>query len=345
MTYPNKTGGIAFCLAACCICRFLRHFGSLQGKKSPNRRFVDVLCAKRNKLLAGILGFLVIPAIFAMDWASTDAGIIANFGGNNSGIPYSGTVFEGEGPVRASGAGEVIFFDNPGNSASRIPSPLGAWIAIDHGDGLISLYSHLETPPSVPVPDHPEQGRVIAEAGQSGWSDRQGFSFAFFDRKERRWINPSMIIAPPLDAVEPVIHSVELIGADGRVFNPGVTRNINQGRYTLSVHATDVIFSPPGNTGGAASGSRTTPSLAPYRILCSVNGQETGVLSFETYAARDGTLMVPRNGLVPARQVYARYPAFEVGDLWFTRGQATLEIIVQDILRNSRSVIFRIQVD
>jgi hypothetical protein len=311
MTEPHKTGWIAICLA-------------------------------------GILGFPVTPAVFAMDWASTDAVIIANFGGNNDGIPRSGTIFEGEGPVRASGAGEVIFVHNPGNSASRIPSPLGAWIAIDHGDGLISLYSHLETPSSIPVPDQPEQGRAIASAGQSGWSDRQGFSFAFFDRKERRWINPSMIITPLPDTVEPVIHSVELIGADGRVFNPAAARNIDQGRYTLSVHATDVIFSPsndPPDTAVFPRRGSPTPPLAPYRILCSVNGQETGALSFETYSARNGILMVPRNGLVPARQVYARYPSFEIGDVWFTRGQATLEIIVRDIPGNSRSVTFRLQVD
>jgi hypothetical protein len=31
-------------------CANLRFDGSLQGKKSPNRRFLEVLCAKRNKL-------------------------------------------------------------------------------------------------------------------------------------------------------------------------------------------------------------------------------------------------------------------------------------------------------
>jgi hypothetical protein len=64
-------------LAACCACRFLRHFvpqkpqftGSceplvrrgLQGKKSPDRRFFGVLRVKRNKLLAGERGDPPIP--------------------------------------------------------------------------------------------------------------------------------------------------------------------------------------------------------------------------------------------------------------------------------------------
>lgn len=282
--------------------------------------------------LAGALGVLSIPAMFAMDWPSNDAVMTANFGGNNAGTPRLETVFAGEGPVRASGAGDVIF-TRFGSGASRIPSPMGAWIAIDHGDGLISIYSHLKAPPPVPVPDQPEQGRVIATAGQSGWSNQEGFSFAFFDRKERRWINPSMIISPFPDTLAPVIQSVELISADGRRFNPASIRNISQGRYTVSVYATDFRLS-----------AQESP-LAPYRILCSVNGQEIVSLTFEIYSARDGVLLASRNGMIPVRQVYARSPAFEIGDVWFTRGQAALEIIAQDIMGNARSVTFRLQID
>ncbi|MDR2070133.1 MAG: M23 family metallopeptidase [Treponema sp.] len=287
--------------------------------------------------LAAILGISEIlgissPAVFAMDWPLADAVMAANFGGNDTGLPRSQIIFEGEGPVRASGAGEVIFV-NTANNASRIPSPLGKWVAVDHGDGLISIYGHLADPLPDPVPDKPGQGRVIAASGQSGWSNREGLSFAFFDRKERRWINPSMLITPLPDTMAPVIHSVELIGADGRVFNLASAKNIGQGRYTVSVYATDTRL------------TAQEPPLAPYRIVCSVNGQEIGELAFETYSARDGILMTPRNGMTPIRQIYARRPAFEVGDLWFTRGQATLEIMALDILGNSRNATFRLQVD
>jgi hypothetical protein len=281
------------------------------------------------------IGFLMILGIpvYAMDWPSVDAAMTANFGGNNDGLPSLGTFFEAEGPVRSTGAGDVLFVHEPDNSASRIPSPMGAWIALDHGDGLISLYSNLESPSTTPVPEGPGQGRVIALAGRSGWSDRRGFSFAFFDRKERRWINPSMIITPLPDTIAPQILSVELTNAAGQVFNPAQVRNINQGKYVVSVYATDTRL------------DAQEPPLAPYRILCSVNGLEIGALNFETFSARDGVLMMSRNGLVPVRQVYALHPAFEVGELWFTRGQATLEVIAQDFIGNSRSVVFRLQID
>jgi hypothetical protein len=55
--------------------------------------------------------------------------------------------------------------------------------------------------------------------------------------------------------------------------------------------------------------------------------------------------MINRNGLIPARQVYANFPAFEAAEVFLTRGQATLEIIVQDITGNSRSIINRLIVN
>jgi hypothetical protein len=81
--------------------------------------------------------------------------------------------------------------------------------------------------------------------------------------------------------------------------------------------------------------------FSPLRIVCSVNGAETGSLSFEAISARDGVLMVYRNGLVPAEQIYANFPAFEAAGVFLNRGQASLEIIVQDIAGNSRSIINR----
>jgi hypothetical protein len=258
--------------------------------------------------------------------------MVNNFGWNQEGSSLLGTVFETDGVVRAAEEGEILFIHQTEDRASRLPSPLGAWVALDHGNGLVSIYSRLDTSVEIPLLDQVTRGRVIAQAGQSGWAGEKGFYFSFFDRKERRWLNPSMIISPLADTTPPVIYSVELKNADGQSINPAQIRSIRQGRYTVLVNAADSL-----KAGRAA--------LAPHRILCSVNGMEIGALNFETYSARDGVLMAYRNGLVPVNQVYAPYPAFEVGELWLTRGQATLEIIAEDINKNTRSVVFRLQVE
>jgi hypothetical protein len=271
--------------------------------------------------------------VYGMDWPSQNIFLINNFGWNDGGRPILGVSFGAEGPMLAADGGELIFMHGTSDTASRLPSPLGTWVALDHGEGLISIYSRFENKSSLDIPNFVEKGFPLGVAGRSGWSGRRGFYFSLFDRKERRWVNPSMIISPLSDTRSPIIQSVLLKNAEGRIIDPGQVKSISQGRYTISVAAADTRITPNENL------------LAPYRIVCMVNGSEIGTLNFETYSARDGVLMVYRNGLVPVKQVYAPAPGFEVGEIWFTRGQASLEIIAQDISGNSQSIPYRLLVE
>jgi hypothetical protein len=273
------------------------------------------------------------PGAGAMDWPSAEARLVRNFGWNDGGRPSPGSSFEGDTPVLAAEGGELVFSHREDDAASRLPSPLGAWMALDHEDGLISIYSRYEDPGDAPVPERVERGSPIARPGTSGWSGEKGFYFSLFDRRERRWVNPSMIITALPDTRPPQIQSVLLTNGEGRSFDPARQRTLGQGSYTISVAASDTMLAPGESP------------LAPHRIVCSVNGAEIGSLNFETLSVRDGVLMVNRNGLVPARRIYAPHPRFEVGELWLTRGQATLEVIAQDIAGNSRSTVFRLLVE
>jgi hypothetical protein len=291
----------------------------------------------KNRRISGpVLGILLfLPAVFpaALDWPVGEGQVTRNFGWNDEGKPVLGTSFRGEGPVLAAGPGDLLFSCTVDeNRASRLPSPLGSWLALDHGDGLISIYSRGEANPE-PVPDRVERNTPIARMGSSGWSSEGGVYFTLFDRRERRWINPSMIISPFPDTRPPLFHWVALRTPEGRQINPAQARNLSQGKYTVLAAVSDTMTEPG------------DPPLAPYRIICSVNGAEIGALSFETLSARDGRLMVYRNGLIPAKQVYAPFPGFEVGEVSFTRGQATLEIIALDMAGNSRSAVYRLFID
>ncbi|MCL2806460.1 MAG: M23 family metallopeptidase [Treponema sp.] len=286
-------------------------------------------------ILVIFTGFL-FDSLDAMSWPSGNAVLVRNFGSNNRGKPVLGMVFAGGTDVVAAESGEVIFTrtNNAAEfAASRLPSPLGAWAAVDHGDGLISIYSRYANEPENNLKNQVERQQPVASAGISGWSAQNGFYFMIFDRRERRWINPAMIITPMQETRPVQILSVELRNAQGVV----QSRNLTQGRYTVFVNA-------------AGGTSRVPAAIVPgqfalHRIVCSVNGAEVGSLNFEFVSARDGVLMVSRNGLVPASKVYAYSPSFEAADVFLTRGQVTLEIIVQDITGSSRSVINRLVVN
>jgi hypothetical protein len=286
---------------------------------------------KKIMLLAAFFSFAVL--LYAMDWPLDTGTIRNNFGWNDNGRPFLGTSFENEDMVKAAEGGELLYQHKKEDHASRLPSPLGSWLALDHGDGIISVYSRLDEEAPMPAAERVGKAASLGQAGISGWTSNKGFYFFLFDRKERRWINPSMIISPFPDSRPPVILSVKLKDSEGKFIDPAQTKTISQGRYLISVEATDTMLE-----------ARESP-LAPFRIVCSVNGIETGALNFETYSARDGSLMVYRNGLIPVKQVYAPYPSYEVGEIRFTRGQATLEVIAQDIAGNSRNVVYRLQVE
>jgi hypothetical protein len=134
-----------------------------------------------------------------------------------------------------------------------------------------------------------------------------------------------MIITPVQRTRPPQILSVELKN------DQGVTQSriLPQGRYTVLVNT----VSPPVNpvTGGNF--------LVPHKITCLINGSETGTLNFEAFSAKDGVLMVYRNGLIPAKQIYSRSPAYEAAEFFLTRGQINMEIIVQDLAGESRNYI------
>jgi len=286
--------------------------------------------------------FILTGFLSAMNWPTDTAVMIRNFGANNRGRPTLGMVFAGDTQVLAAETGEIIFTHNKNDTVSRLPSPLGAWTAIDHGDGLITIYSRYAdnttdvqsslstlSGDETVTPVRVKKQEPIAVSGISGWSAQNGFYFQVYDRHDRSWINPAKILMPKREASPLQILSVELMNVQGL---PVQSRNLNQGRYTVMVNS---------NVTAAARGAL----FAPQRIVCSINGAEAGSLNFESFSARDGVLMVFRNGLVPARQVYSNFPAFEAANIFLSRGQANLEVIVQDINGNSRSYVSRMIVN
>jgi len=281
--------------------------------------------------ITAVLFFIcLVFSAHALNWPSENAVLIRNFGSNDRGMPVLGMIFSGGTDVLAAESGEVIFSRKKNDNASRLPAPLGAWTAVDHGDGLISIYSRYSEPVSPSDEAQIERQQVIASSGVSGWSAQNGFYFMLFDRRERRWINPAMIITPVQETRPPQIISVDLRNSQGMMMP---SRNLTQGRYKVIVNAAGGLPLMP---------SALYRQYAPQRVVCLMNGTEVSSLNFEAVSARDGILMVYRNGLVPAKQIYSGFPSFEAAEIFLTRGQVNMEIIVQDISGASRTVAIRL---
>ena len=288
---------------------------------------------KKNAALALLLSASFF--VFGIGWPVREGSISANFGMNGGGMPLLGNFIASAGSIFPADVGELIFVYDPENPATQFPSPLGSWMALDHGDNMVGIYSHYDQRRDTPVPAIMDTGTVLASTGKSGWTEQDGLFFAFFDRKERRWVNPAVLITGTIsgeeDTVPPVIRQVEFRNMAGVSFNPAATQRLPQGLYTIYVDAWDTL-----GQGGEA--------LAPNRITCSINGAETGVLSFETLISKDGKRMVYRNGTVPAAEVFDER-GFGLGEIQLTRGQATLVVEARDMADNARSVTYRLTIE
>jgi len=275
------------------------------------------------------------PKAFSIDVPVLSGLVLRNFGWNNSGFPHLGVSFADDGSVFAAMEGDLLFQHHNEDSILPFPSPLGSWVAIDHSDGLISIYSRMESLGSTDtdgsfteIPLRLEAGAHLGESGISGWALQRGLYFQLFDRKERSWTNPETIIISP-ETRQPVIGQVQLKNSEGMIFPLPQTSTVAQGNYSIIVNA--------------ASGS-INAEFAPYQISASLNGRELATLTFESYSVRDGLLTVQRNGLVPVQQVYAVPPGYEVAQLHLNRGQATLQTTVQQLSGAARTVVHRFTV-
>jgi len=288
-------------------------------------------------LCFAIVGIFIhfAPKAFSIDWPSLSGLRVRNFGWNDAGFPHLGVSFEDNGSVFAAKEGDLLFQHRNEDSILPFPSPLGSWAAIDHSDGLISIYSRMGTLGSTDadgfftdIPLRLEKGDHIGESGISGWALERGLYFQLFDRKERSWTNPETIIVST-DTRQPVIGQVQLRNSEGTFFPLPQTSTVAQGNYSVVVNA--------------ASGT-INAEFAPYQISAFLNGRELATLTFESYSVRDGLLTVQRNGLVPVREVYAVPPGYEAAQLYLNRGQATLQITVQQLSGAARTVVHRFTV-
>jgi hypothetical protein len=278
------------------------------------------------------LSFLLAAGfVSSMEWPDAGAAMLSNFAAGKE--PSLGYSFRSDGPVRSVASGEIIFIRDEADQISVLPPGLGTWLAIDHGDGLVGVYGHLNGGNN-PYPYMVEQGSLIGLSGLSGWTGVSGFYFSFFDRREKRWVNPGMILPPLADTRPPLIRSVVLEDSQGQVFNLAQTRTLSQGQYLILVDSPDTRLGPQDDP------------LNPHRISCYVNGAEKGSVNFETLSARKGALLVSSSaGARDAAGVYAPYPALSVGEVFLSRGQTAVEIIVEDIAGNSRVASYRFLVE
>ncbi|MCX7655664.1 MAG: peptidoglycan DD-metalloendopeptidase family protein [Treponemataceae bacterium] len=273
-------------------------------------------------------------SLFSIEWPTDNRTIRRCFGMNEGGRFFGGIEFTTENPIYTIDAGEVLFYDNDLYTPIRgFPSPFQNWIAIEHQEGLISIYGKLES--------FPERTSALIDKGtplgvprKRGGSGEGILYFSLYDRKNKQWVHPALLLPSYEDTKAPIIRQVQLVARDGTVpVILGRVKSCKQGAYQIYLDVIDTLDANP------------SVITLPFTYQCFVNGIEHSRLQVDTLYVKDGKLFMGKQRSLPVDQVYRKDGLMYLGDIQLTRGKVKIEFLVTDLAGNQRTSTFDIVVE
>lgn len=282
-------------------------------------------------LVGGILSPLFL---FSIEWPTENRTIRRFFGVNDGGRFFGGFEFTTEIPVYTIEAGEVLFFDNDSYTPIRgFPAPLKNWIAIEHQEELISIYGKLESSPertSALI----DKGTPLGIPQKQGGTGERLLYFSLYDRKNKQWVHPALLLPPYEDTKAPLIRQVQLVPREGTVpIILGRAKTCKQGIYQIYLDVIDTFDANPAVTS------------VPFTYQCFVNGIEHSRLQIDILYAKEGKLFMGKQKSLPVEQVYRKDGLVYLGDIQLTRGKVKIEFLVTDLVGNQRTSTFELMVE
>ncbi len=289
---------------------------------------------KRVPCVAFMIVILCSP-MTALEWPTDTPAITEAFAQNTGDGPSFGTSFTGPGPIRATSGGEVIYARQRRDTASGLPSGLGAWMAIDHADGLISVYGRLDAATLPAERTMVERGSLLGYPSHTA-PESPIFYFSLIDRTAGRYVNPAILMSRLPDDKQPSIRSIRLVDSESQTLALPTTRSIKQGDYHIFLETYDQM--------GEAKAIHAK-QIAPVSVSCLLDGEERFAFDFETLQVENGLVYLETKSKREANDVYEANGEYHLGKLRLTRGKSVLQLIVRDIAGNERNVSYLLNVE
>lgn len=279
-----------------------------------------------------LLACLVVPIVsIALEWPVPPGYPLVPFGSFHAGrfgtemtLAPSGT------QVRAAAAGEIAFAFEGDKLPSGLPCTLGSFVAVNHADGLVSVYGRLE---KGSLPGYGRQaaaGDVLGRAGGSGFYSSQEASFSLYDRVKRQYLNPQTLLAAVKDDRAPVVRAVYLASGD-KTYSLAETRSLRQGTYEFYAD----ILDP----------SSDARHRSPYSIRMLINGAERLRYVCDIAKAEQGRLRFFGAAKADSESFYRADGKMRLGSYLLPRGRSTIVLIVADYAGNEREMSRAVMVE
>lgn len=288
--------------------------------------------SRRSRLARAAGGILAIAATaaFAFDWPDEDGLYRYGFGTFRAGFLLGSEYGAEEGLARASADGELVFAATSPVLPGGYPLSGGSLAAIAHASDIMTLYSGLEPDSLAAYLRRVRKGDVLGKGlkAETTSGGRAAVSYVF-DAKERRYINPLIVLPARPDDKPPVIRSVALESDGGE---QGLDRHasVRQGSYRILVEAGDA--SPAGTLS------------APYEVRVLIDGSERTRIVYDAAWATGGTRLLFGASSLREEECLTTDGRLRLGPYSLARGKVVITVAATDFSGNKRELTYQVSV-
>lgn len=285
---------------------------------------------KARLALAGGCALALAAAAFAFDWPDEAGRYRYGFGSYRGGF-LLGTEYGAEdGLVKAAADGELVFAAAGDALPGGYPLAGGSLAAMTHASDIMTLYSGMEQQTMSAYLRVVRKGDVLGKGIKAGPASRARGTVAYvFDTKERRYINPLILMPALPDDKPPAIRSVSLESEAGEV-ELDKHKTVRQGSYRVVLEAVDA--SPAG------------ASSAPFELRVLVDGSERTRVVYDAAWASSGERLLFGASMLPEEECFSSEGRLRLGPYSLARGKVVITVVATDFSGNRRELTYPISV-
>jgi hypothetical protein len=282
------------------------------------RRIVFFVCA---------VTWATVFSVFAFEWPADGGRFRYGFGSYRGGFLRGVEFGTAEGLIRAADDGELTFASDGPRLPGGYPIHGGSLLVVSHASDMLTIYSGMESGSSSVYLKNIRKGDALGKGGEAG--SKRGTGFYAFDARERRYINP-MIVMPSLsDDKAPVIRSVSLsVDSVDDMLEQG--KVVRQGSYYVIIDASDA--SPVGL------------QSAPFELRILIDGSERGRVRYDAAWANEGQSLLFGGSGIDEDFFLTLDGRAKFGPYLLSRGRVVLSVIALDYSGNKREQSYSISV-
>lgn len=263
----------------------------------------------------------------AFDWPIDGGKFRFGFGTPRGGFLRGVEFGSGDGLVRAADDGELAFVSDGPRLPGGYPLSGNSILVLAHVSDISTIYVGMERGSVSSYLKNVRRGDVLGRSLEI--KSGRGTTVYAFDAKERRYVNPLIIMPAQQDSKAPVLKSVALV-SDGIETEIDKAASVRQGSYDLLIDTYDA--------------SPTGAQSAPYDIRVIIDGSERARVVYDAAWATAGASSLFGTGSIGEKSYLTDDGRIRLGPYAFASGRVIVAVIVSDYAGNRREQSYSITV-